>query len=142
MKKLFIILLFFIACSPKIKKREPLDLYDAIEVKASGGFTGVSTGYLIQKNAEIYLIYHKAGKPYNQKFYRQSTIDSVNEIFSQLAASKILTKPYSKPGNLTYSISARKDSIDNSINWSDGQDSIQNYIKMYHVLRNFASGKK
>ncbi len=142
MKKLFIILLFFTACSPKIKKLEYINYYDAVEVKNSGGFTGTSTGFLIQKNAEIYLTYHTPGKGFNQKYYRLSTVDSVNAMFAMLAKSNVLAKPYNKPGNLTYSIISRKDSSTNSIYWADGQDSIQNYIQVYNTLRNFASGRK
>ena len=142
MKKLFIILLFFTACSPKIKKLEHINYFDAVEVKNSGGFTGASTGFLIQKNAEIYVTYHTHGKGFNQKFYRLSTVDSVNKMFAILAKSNVLAKPYNKPGNLTYSIISRKDSTTNSIYWADGQDSIQNYIQVYNTLRNFASGRK
>lgn len=142
MKKLFIILLFFTACSPKIKKLEYINYYDAVEVKNSGGFTGTSTGFLIQKNAEIYVTYHTPGKGFNQKYYRLSTVDSVNAMFAMLAKSNVLAKPYNKPGNLTYSIITRKDSTTNSIYWADGQDSIQNYIQVYNALRNFASGRK
>ncbi len=143
MKNLFIILLFFVtACSPKIKKLAYLNYYDAVEVKNSGGFTGASTGFLIQKNAEIYVTYHTPGKGFNQKFYRLSTVDSVNAMFAMLAESTVLAKPYNKPGNLTYSIITRKDSTTSSIYWSDGQDSIQNYIQVYNALRNFASGRK
>lgn len=111
MKYLFIILIFFTACSVRKKKAEVSFPYDAIEVKASGGFTGTTTGFLIQKNAEIYVIYHTAGKSYNQKFYRQSTTDSVLKIFQTVYASKVLSDGYKKPGNLTYSILSRKDSI-------------------------------
>ena len=89
MKKLFIILLFFTACSPKIKKLEYINYYDAVEVKNSGGFTGASTGFLIQKNAEIYVTYHTPGKGFNQKFYRLSTVDSVNKMFAILAKSNV-----------------------------------------------------
>ncbi len=143
MKKIFIALFFFtISCSPKIKKLNYLDTYDAVEVKNSGGFTGTSTGFLIQKNAEIYLTYHTPGKGYNQKFYRLSTVDSVNAIFEKLAKSTVFNKQYNKPGNLTFSITARKDTSIYSVYWADGQDSIQSYIDMYRSLRNFASGRK
>lgn len=143
MKKIFIALLFFVlACSPKIKKLNYLDSYDAVEVKNSGGFSGTSTGFLIQKNAEIYLTYHTPGKGYNQKFYRLSTVDSVNAMFEKLAKSNVFDKKYDKPGNLTFSITARKDSNSYSVYWADGQDSIQTYIEMYRSLRNFASGRK
>jgi hypothetical protein len=143
MKKLFIILLFFVAaCSPKIKKLVYLQYYDVVEVKNSGGFTGASTGFLIQKNGEIYVTFHLPNKGYNQKFYRLSTADSVNVMFEMLAKSNVMAKPYNKPGNLTYSISTRKDSLSNAVYWADGQDSIQNYIEVYNTLRNFASGRK
>ncbi len=141
MKKFFIILLLFTACSSRKKLAERVMYYDAIEIKSSGGFTGVTTGFLIQKNGEIYVIYHNAGKAYNQKFYRQSTVDSVYQMFSKVQKSTILEKPYNKPGNLTYSISSRKDSTTNAVYWSDGQDSISNYISLYRELRKFASGK-
>lgn len=142
MKKLFIILMFFTACSPKIKKLEYINYYDAVEVKNSGGFSGTSTGFLIQKNAEIYITYHTPGKGFNQKYYRLSTVDSVNAMFAMLAKSNVFAKPYNKPGNLTYSIISRKDTTTNSVYWADGQDSIQNYIQVYKALRNFASGRK
>jgi hypothetical protein len=142
MKKLFIILMFFTACSPKIKKLEYINYYDSVEVKNSGGFTGASTGFLIQKNAEIYVTYHTPGKGFNQKFYRLSTVDSVNKMFALLAKSNVLAKSYNKPGNLTYSIITGKDTTTSSIYWADGQDSIKNYIEVYNTLRNFASGRK
>lgn len=141
MKYLFIILIFFTACSIRNKKAEVLVPYDAIEVKASGGFAGTTTGFLIQKNAEIYVIYHSAGKAYNQKFYRMSTTDSVAQLFQKVYSSSILNKPYKKTGNLTYSILSRKDSTTNAVYWADGQDSIGRYIEMYRVIRKFASGQ-
>lgn len=144
MKKLFIILMLFMACSSRKKAIEQSILifpYDAIEVKASGGFAGTTTGFLIQKNAEIYVIYHNAGKAYNQKFYRSSTVDSVSKLFAKVQSSGILEKPFNKPGNLTYSIQSRKDSTLNAIYWSDGQDSIGNFIELYRELRKFASGR-
>lgn len=142
MKHLLIILIFFTACSVRKKPAELDFQYDAIEVKASGGFTGTTTGFLIQKNAEIYVIYHSSGKSYNQKFYRASTIDSVAELFQKVHSSGVLANKYNKPGNLTYSILSRKDSSTNAIYWSDGQDSIQNYINTYRLIRNFATGRK
>ncbi len=142
MKKYFIILLLFTACSTRHRKAEISFPYDAIEVKASGGFAGTTTGFLIQKNAEIYVIYHTAGKSYNQKFYRASTTDSVAQLFQKVYSSGVLTKTYKKPGNLTYSILSRKDSITNAVYWSDGQDSIKNYIETYRLIRNFASGRE
>lgn len=142
MKKYFIILLFFMSCSSRIKNSEQDFPYDAVEVKSSGGFTGISTGFVIQKNAEILVLYHQPGKSFNQKFYRSSTLDSVYKMFTFLESSKILNATYNKPGNLTYSITVRKDSTTKSIYWSDGQDSIQNYIKVYNTLRNFASGRR
>lgn len=142
MRYIFILLIFFSSCSVRKSNTERVFPYDAIEVRNSGGVTGVSTGFLIQKNAEIYLVYHQANKAYNQKFYRLSTVDSVYIIFQKLAESQILNKKYNKPGNLTYSILTRKDSLTNSVYWADGQDSISNYIEMYNLLRNFATGRK
>jgi hypothetical protein len=142
MKKLFIVLMFFTACSPKIKKLEHSNYYDVVEIKNTGGFTGASSGFLIQKNGEIYVTFHLPNKPFNQKFYRLSTIDSVNKMLEMLATSKVMAKPYHKPSNVTYSISTRKDSVSNTVYWADGQDSVQNYINVYRVLRNFASGRK
>jgi hypothetical protein len=141
MKKLFIIMLLFTACATRKKAVVQEMPYDAIEVKSSGGFTGTTTGFSIQKNGEIYVIYHNAGKSYNQKFYRMSTVDSVGLMFAKLQSSHILEKPYNKPGNLTYSILSRKDSLTNSVSWADGQDSISNYINLYRELRKFASGR-
>ncbi len=141
MKKLFIILLLFTACSVRKKTTEQTLPYDAIEVKSSGGFTGTTTGFLIQKNGEIFVIYHNAGKTYNQKFYRLSTVDSVSIMFAKVQSSGILDKPYNQPGNLTYSIMSRKDSSTNAVYWADGQDSIGNYISLYRELRKFASGR-
>lgn len=141
MKKYFIILLLFTACSSRQKRVEQTVPYDAIEVKASGGFAGTTTGFLIQKNAEIYVIYHTAGKAYNQKFYRMSTTDSVAQIFQKVYSSGILYKPYKKSGNVTYSILSRKDSTTKAVYWADGQDSIANYIEMYRMVRKFASGQ-
>jgi len=141
MKKYFIILLLFTACSTRHKKAEIFFPYDAIEVKASGGFTGTTTGFLIQKNAEIYVIYHTTGKSYNQKFYRTSTSDSVAQLFQKIYSSGVFDKKYNKPGNLTYSILSRKDSITNAVYWSDGQDSIQSYATLYRTIRSFATGK-
>lgn len=142
MKYLFIILIFLTACSIR-KNPKPLEFqFDAIEVKASGGFAGTTTGFLIQKNAEIYLIYNTVGKSYNQKFYRTSTVDSVAKLFQKVNESGIFTHNYRKPGNLTYSILSRKDSITNAVYWADGQDSIDNYINMYRLLRNFSTGRK
>jgi hypothetical protein len=141
MKRYFIIFLLFTACSSRQKRVEQFVPYDAIEVKASGGFAGTTTGFLIQKNAEIYVIYHTAGKAYNQKFYRMSTTDSVALLFQKVYSSGILNKPYKKPGNLTYSILSRKDSTTNAVYWSDGQDSISGYIENYRMLRKFAFGQ-
>lgn len=141
MKRYFIILMFFMACSTRPKKAELNFPFDALEVKTSGGFAGTSTGFLIQKNAEIYVIYHTAGKSYNQKFYRTSTLDSVSQLFQKVYASSVLSKKYNKPGNLTYSILSRKDSVTNAIYWADGQDSIQSFIEQYRAIRSFATGK-
>ncbi len=141
MKKYFIILFLFTACSSRMKKAEYVFPYDAVEVRASGGVTGIATGFVIQKTGEIQVIYHLPNKSFNQKFYRTTTLDSVKLFFDKLQASNVLTKPYNKPGNLTYSIVARKDSSTSTIYWSDGQDSISNYIEMYRMLRGFASGR-
>lgn len=142
MRYIFILLIFFTSCTIRKSKNELIFPYDAVEVRNSGGFSGVSTGFLIQKNAEIYLVYHQSNKSYNQKFYRSSTVDSVYFIFQRLSESQILNKKYNKPGNLTYSILSRKDSLTSSVYWADGQDSISNYIEMYNMLRNFATGRK
>lgn len=142
MKYAFILLIFLCSCSIRKNKNELQFPYDAVEVRNSGGFAGVSTGFLIQKNAEIYLIYHQSNKSYNQKFYRSSTVDSVYAMFNKLASSSLMNKKYNKPGNLTYSIITRKDSLTQSVYWADGQDSISNYIEMYNLIRNFATGRK
>lgn len=130
------------ACSSRPKKAELNFPFDALEVKTSGGFAGTSTGFVIQKNAEIYVIYHTAGNSYNQKFYRSSTVDSVAQLFQKVYSSSVLSKKYNKPGNLTYSILSRKDSVINGVYWADGQDSIQSFIENYRAIRNFATGKK
>lgn len=140
----FILIFIFVltACSAKIKKQIAKEYpYDVIEVTANGGFAGTTTGFAIQKNAEINLIYHLPGKSYQQKFFRLSTEDSVRMIFDKVWESGIYDDEFKKSGNMTYSITFRKDTSFKSIYWTDGLDSTAKYIEMYRLLRGFATGK-
>lgn len=154
MKKLlnpliFLLLIFSVACSHKIKKKNDssedtiIDLYfDSITVTSSGGFTGTTTGFLIEQNRNIYVQYHRPNKPYNEKFIRQTTVDSIKTVFQKVHESKIMDDQYNQPGNMTYSIKLRKGDFVNTISWADAQDSIETYVELYRYLRDFASGKK
>lgn len=134
------LLVILAACSPRIKKTT-VSYYDSVEVYNSGGFTATSTGYVIQKNGEIYLLYHFPNKPYQQKFYRQASMDSVNMVFSRIKESGVEMQQYDRPGNLTYAIKLQKDSSVHELRWADGQDSAKTYMELYRYLRAFASGK-
>lgn len=142
MKKYLLFIFVLSACSPKIKKQIAKEYpYDVIEVTANGGFAGTTTGFAIQKNAEINLIYHLPGKSYQQKFFRLSTEDSVRMIFDKVWESGIYDDEFKKSGNMTYSITFRKDTSIKSIYWTDGLDSTGKYIEMYRLLRTFSTGK-
>lgn len=138
---LFIFLILFsISCSPRIKKKAELP-FDAVEVSSNGGFTGTSTGFSIHKTGEIFLLYHLPGKPYNQKYHRQTTPDSVNIVFNKVLSSGIQNSNHQQPGNMTYTITLRKDSSIHSVYWADGQDSTESFKELYRYLRSFANGK-
>ena len=142
MKRYILLLSLFCACSPKIKKAEQKQYpFDVVEVLASGGFAGTTTGFSIQKNTEINVIYRKPNDVGNDKYYRSTSVDSVSMLFDKIMVSGIYDANFQKTGNMTYSISFRKDTSIRSIYWTDGLDSTENYVRMYRMIRDFASGR-
>lgn len=129
------------ACKTRQNQLPSIAAFSSVEITASGGVTGGTSGFLIQENAEIYLTGQVPGRAYQQKFHRSSTVDSVMQIFEMLQAKRMDQVQHNIPGNITYGIIFQRDSLRHAIYWADGQDSVAQYTEMYKYLRGFASGR-
>jgi hypothetical protein len=143
MRKIIVIAFAMVlfACKSKQINQNTRATYSSVEITASGGVTGGTSGFLIQENAEIYLTGQLPGKAFQQKFHRSSSVDSVKRIFDFLSKKDFDKAQHNVPGNITYGIILQRDSIRHAIYWADGQDSVAQYTEMYKYLRGFASGR-
>ena len=122
MKQLLVILLvFFSACAVQ---KSPVKNYsfDVLSVSRAGGFTGNVSGYSIDRNGEISLIYQFKGKPAQQQFFRQTTLDSVQMLFDKVEQTGINQMTHHENGNMTLQIAFQKAGDIHAISFIEAKD--------------------
>ena len=141
MKQLLVFLiLFFSACAIH---KTPIKNYsfDVLRVSRAGGFTGNVSGYSIDRNGEIYLIYQFKGKPAQQQFFRQTTLDSVQMLFDKIEQTGINQLTHHENGNMTLQIAFQKAGDIHSISFIEAKDTAKKFSPMYYEIRDFAAGR-
>ena len=141
MKQLLVILIvFFSACAIH---KTPLKNYsfDVLRVSRAGGFTGNVSGYSIDRNGEISLIYQFKGKPAQQQFFRQTTLDSVQMLFDKIEQAGINQLTHHENGNMTLQITFQKAGDIHSISFIEAKDTAKKLSPIYYVIRDFAAGR-
>ena len=141
MKQLLVILLvFFSACAVQ---KSPVKNYsfDVLSVSRAGGFTGNVSGYSIDRNGEISLIYQFKGKPAQQQFFRQTTLDSVQMLFDKVEQSGINQMTHHENGNMTLQIAFQKAGDIHAISFIEAKDTAKKFSPIYYEIRDFAAGR-
>ncbi len=141
MKQLLVILIiFFSACAIH---KTPIKNYsfDVLRVSRAGGFTGNVSGYSIDRNGEIYLIYQFKGKPAQQQFFRQTTLDSVQMLFDKIEQTGINQLTHHENGNMTLQIAFQKAGDIHSISFIEAKDTAKKFSPIYYEIRDFAAGR-
>lgn len=115
--------------------------FDVVSVSRAGGFTGNVSGYAIDKNGEISLIYQFKGKPAKQQFLRQTTIDSVQMLFDKIEQSGINQISHHENGNMTLQIAFQKAGDIHSLTFLEALDTAKKFSPIYYEIRDFASGR-
>jgi hypothetical protein len=141
MKQLLVFLiLFFSACAIH---KTPIKNYsfDVLRVSRAGGFTGNVSGYSIDRNGEIYLIYQFKGKPAQQQFFRQTTLDSVQMLFDKIEQTGINQLTHHENGNMTLQIAFQKAGDIHSISFIEAKDTAKKFSPIYYEIRDFAAGR-
>ena len=141
MKQLLVILLvFFSACAVQ---KSPVKNYsfDVLSVSRAGGFTGNVSGYSIDRNGEISLIYQFKGKPAQQQFFRQTTLDSVQMLFDKVEQTGINQMTHHENGNMTLQIAFQKAGDIHAISFIEAKDTAKKFSPIYYEIRDFAAGR-
>ena len=141
MKQLLVILLvFFSACAVQ---KSPVKNYsfDVLSVSRAGGFTGNVSGYSIDRNGEISLIYQFKGKPAQQQFFRQTTLDSVQMLFDKVEQTGINQMTHHENGNMTLQIAFQKAGDIHAISFIEAKDTSKKFSPIYYEIRDFAAGR-
>ena len=141
MKQLLVILLvFFSACAVQ---KSPVKNYsfDVLSVSRAGGFTGNVSGYSIDRNGEISLIYQFKGKPAQQQFFRQTTLDSVQMLFDKIEQTGINQLTHHDNGNMTLQIAFQKAGDIHAISFIEAKDTAKKFSPIYYEIRDFAAGR-
>jgi len=141
MKQLLVILLvFFSACAVQ---KSPVKNYsfDVLSVSRDGGFTGNVSGYSIDRNGEISLIYQFKGKPAQQQFFRQTTLDSVQMLFDKVEQTGINQMTHHENGNMTLQIAFQKAGDIHAISFIEAKDTAKKFSPIYYEIRDFAAGR-
>jgi len=141
MKQLLVILIvFFSACAIH---KTPLKNYsfDVLRVSRAGGFTGNVSGYSIDRNGEISLIYQFKGKPAQQQFFRQTTLDSVQMLFDKIEQTGINQLTHHENGNMTLQITFQKAGDIHAISFIEAKDTAKQFSPIYYEIRDFAAGR-
>ncbi len=141
MKQLLVILLvFFSACAVQ---KSPVKNYtfDVLSVSRAGGFTGNVSGYSIDRNGEISLIYQFKGKPAQQQFFRQTTLDSVQMLFDKVEQTGINQMTHHENGNMTLQIAFQKAGDIHAISFIEAKDTAKKFSPIYYEIREFAAGR-
>jgi hypothetical protein len=141
MKQLLVILLvFFSACAVQ---KSPFKNYsfDVLSVSRAGGFTGNVSGYSIDRNGEISLIYQFKGKPAQQQFFRQTTLDSVQMLFDKVEQTGINQMTHHENGNMTLQIAFQKAGDIHAISFIEAKDTAKKFSPIYYEIRDFAAGR-
>jgi hypothetical protein len=141
MKQLLVILLvFFCACAVQ---KSPVKNYsfDVLSVSRAGGFTGNVSGYSIDRNGEISLIYQFKGKPAQQQFFRQTTLDSVQMLFDKVEQTGINQMTHHENGNMTLQIAFQKAGDIHAISFIEAKDTAKKFSPIYYEIRDFAAGR-
>lgn len=141
MKQLLVILLvFFSACAVQ---KSPVKNYsfDVLSVSRAGGFTGNVSGYSIDRNGEISLIYQFKGKPAQQQFFRQTTLDSVQMLFDKVEQTGINQMTHHENGNMTLQIAFQKAGDIHAISFIEAKDTAKKFRPIYYEIRDFAAGR-
>ncbi len=141
MKQLLVILIvFFSACAVQ---KTPVKNYsfDVLSVSRAGGFTGNVSGYSIDRNGEISLIYQFKGKPAQQQFFRQTTLDSVQMLFDKIEQTGINQLTHHDNGNMTLQIAFQKAGDIHAISFIEAKDTAKKFSPIYYEIRDFAAGR-
>ncbi|MEY3842908.1 MAG: hypothetical protein RIR80_479, partial [Bacteroidota bacterium] len=107
----------------------------------SGGFTGNVSGYSIDRNGEISLIYQFKGKPAQQQFFRQTTLDSVQMLFDKVEQTGINQMTHHENGNMTLQIAFQKAGDIHAISFIEAKDTAKKFSPIYYEIRDFAAGR-